>query len=136
MDQENKQRNDVYSLRVKAGKRRTYFFDVRSTKGNDYFLTITESKKVADSDQFERHKIFIYKEDFAKFVQAMEDAIHHVKTELLPDFDFDTYATREDEDELKSENKNKSYSGNTTEKTSSSTENKYIVEDSADEEWS
>ena len=136
MDQENKQRNDVYSLRVKAGKRRTYFFDVRSTKGNDYFLTITESKKVADSDQFERHKIFIYKEDFAKFVQAMEDAIHHVKTELLPDFDFDAYATREDEEEFKSENKNKSYSGNYTEKTSSSTEKKYTVDDSADEEWS
>lgn len=136
MDQENKQRNDVYSLRVKAGKRRTYFFDVRSTKGNDYFLTITESKKVADSDQFERHKIFIYKEDFAKFVQAMEDAIHHVKTELLPDFDFDAYATREDEDEFKSENKNKSYSGYNTEKTSSSTEKKYTVDDSADEEWS
>lgn len=136
MDQENKQRNDVYSLRVKAGKRRTYFFDVRSTKGNDYFLTITESKKVADSDQFERHKIFIYKEDFAKFVQAMEDAIHHVKTELLPDFDFDAYATREDEDEFNSENKNKSYSGYHTEKTSSSTEKKYTVDDSADEEWS
>jgi hypothetical protein len=136
VDQENKQRNDVYSLRVKAGKRRTYFFDVRSTKGNDYFLTITESKKVADSDQFERHKIFIYKEDFAKFVQAMEDAIHHVKTELLPDFDFDAYATREDEDEFKSENKNKSYSGYNTEKTSSSTEKKYTVDDSADEEWS
>lgn len=136
MEHENKQRNDVYSLRVKAGKRRTYFFDVRSTKGKDYFLTITESKKVADSDQFERHKIFVYKEDFAKFIQAMEDAIHHVKTELLPDFDFDAYAGRDDDDDYYNENKNKRNSSSPSDNHSNTTEKKYTIDDTSDDEWS
>jgi spore maturation protein CgeB len=61
----------VYSKRIKAGKRRTYFFDVRETRGNDYYLTITESRKRFDSDGYERHKIFVYKEDFNKFVKGL-----------------------------------------------------------------
>ena len=52
---------NIYSNRVRAGKRRTYFFDVRATRGNDYFLTITESRKRFDDNGYERHKIFIYK---------------------------------------------------------------------------
>lgn len=81
----------VYSNRVKAGKRRTYFFDVRTTRANDYFITITESKKRYDSDGYERHKTFIYKEDFNKFLAGLTDAINHVKTELMPNFDFDSF---------------------------------------------
>jgi len=80
-------RDEVYSRRVPAGKR-TYFFDVKSTRsGEDFFLTITESKRVGDH-RYEKHKIFLYKEDFAKFVSAVHDVIGHIKTELLPDYDF------------------------------------------------
>ena len=67
-DQEN-YRNEIYSKSVRAG-RRTYFFDVKSTRSGDHYLTITESKKKFDQDgnfQFEKHKIFLYKEDFDKF---------------------------------------------------------------------
>ena len=82
----------VYSQRIKAGKRRTYFFDVRETRGSDYFLTITESRKKFNEDGYERHKIFLYKEDFNKFVKAMCEAVDYVKTELMPDFDFDSFS--------------------------------------------
>ncbi len=81
----------VYSKRIRAGKRRTYFFDVRATRGNDYFLTITESRKRFNDDGYDRHKIFLYKEDFNKFIKALGEAVDHVKTELMPDFDFDAY---------------------------------------------
>jgi uncharacterized protein DUF3276 len=81
----------VYSKRIRAGKRRTYFFDVRATRGNDYFLTITESRKRFNEDGYDRHKIFLYKEDFNKFIKALNEAVDHVKTELMPDFDFDAF---------------------------------------------
>jgi hypothetical protein len=81
----------VYSKRIRAGKRRTYFFDVRATRGNDYFLTITESRKRFNDDGYDRHKIFLYKEDFNKFIKALGEAIDYVKTDLMPDFDFDAF---------------------------------------------
>ena len=81
----------VYSQRVRAGKRRTYFFDVRETRGNDYYLTITESRKKFNEDGYDRHKIFLYKEDFNKFLKGMTEAIDYVKTELMPDVDFDAF---------------------------------------------
>jgi hypothetical protein len=81
----------VYSKRIKAGKRRTYFFDVRATRGNDYYLTITESRKRFNDDGYDRHKLFLYKEDFNKFAKALNEAVDYVKTELMPDFDFDSY---------------------------------------------
>jgi hypothetical protein len=81
----------VYSKRIRAGKRRTYFFDVRATRGNDYFLTITESRKRFDDNGYDRHKIFLYKEDFNKFIKALGEAIDYVKTDLMPDFDFDAF---------------------------------------------
>lgn len=82
-------RDEIYSAKVKAGKR-TYFFDVKSTRSNDYYLTITESKKRFKEDGFtyEKHKIFLYKEDFNKFVEALNNTVNHVKTELMPDVDF------------------------------------------------
>ncbi|MBK8520111.1 MAG: DUF3276 family protein [Chitinophagaceae bacterium] len=83
--------DSVYSKRIRAGKRRTYFFDVRETRGNDYYLTITESRKRFDSDGYDRHKIFLYKEDFNKFIKGLGEAIDYVKTELMPDFDFDAF---------------------------------------------
>lgn len=81
----------LFSKRIKAGKRRTYFFDVRSTRGNDYFITITESKKRFDDNGYDRHKMFLYKEDFNKFLNALTETINYVKTDLMPDFDFDAY---------------------------------------------
>ena len=87
----DKKMESVYSIRVKAGKRRTYFFDVRETRGNDFYVTITESRKRFDSDGYDRHKIFLYKEDFNKFLRGLNETVEHVKTELMPDFDFDAF---------------------------------------------
>lgn len=81
----------IYSKRIRAGKRRTYFFDVRATRGNDYYLTITESRKRFNDNGYDRHKIFLYKEDFNKFIKALGEAVDYVKTELMPDFDFDAF---------------------------------------------
>ncbi len=81
----------VYSKRIRAGKRRTYFFDVRATRSNDYFLTITESRKRFNDNGYDRHKIFLYKEDFNKFTKALTEAVDYVKTDLMPDFDFDAF---------------------------------------------
>ena len=81
----------VYSKRIRAGKRRTYFFDVRATRSNDYFLTITESRKRFNDNGYDRHKIFLYKEDFNKFTKALNEAVDYVKTDLMPDFDFDAF---------------------------------------------
>ena len=90
-ENQDKKMESVYSTRIRAGKRRTYFFDVRATRGNDYYLTITESRKRFDNNGYDRHKIFLYKEDFNKFIKAMGEAIDYVKTELMPDFDFDAF---------------------------------------------
>lgn len=97
-------REEIFSKRVKAGKR-TYFFDVKSTKGNDFFLTITESKRRLKDDTFvyEKHKIFLYKEDFDKFVQALQNTVDHVKTELMPDVDFSEFNREESESEFDDE---------------------------------
>ena len=77
-------REEVYSKVVKAGKR-TYFMDVRATHNNDYYLTITESKKSYDESgnvSFSKHKLFLYKEDIEKFKEGLEDAIVVVKNAL------------------------------------------------------
>lgn len=83
----NQYRDEVYSRRVPAGKR-TYFFDVKTTRsGKDFYLTITESKRVSES-RYEKHKIFLYKEDFGKFVSALHEVVQHIVDERLPDYDF------------------------------------------------
>jgi hypothetical protein len=74
-------REDVYSKAVRAGKR-TYFFDVKSTRGRDLFLTITESKKHTHEDgsaSYQKHKIFLYKEDFDKFIDGLKDAFNEIE---------------------------------------------------------
>ena len=71
----------ILSTAIKAG-RRTYFFDVRATRGNDYFLTITESRKVVQNDgstTYDRHKIFLYKEDFVKFSEGLDEVIDFIR---------------------------------------------------------
>ncbi len=97
-DNYDKDREEIYSERVRAGKR-TYFFDVKATRGNDYYLTITESKRRPKDDGFvyEKHKIFLYKEDFNKFLEAMNNTVNHVKNELMPDVDFAEFDRLDDE---------------------------------------
>tara|TARA_R110002072_G_scaffold250981_1_gene409736 strand:- start:25574 stop:25948 length:375 start_codon:yes stop_codon:yes gene_type:complete len=103
-DQRGYDREEIFSKKVKAGKR-TYFFDVKSTRSNDYYLTITESKRKVNGDNFtyEKHKIFLYKEDFFKFVEALNESVDHVKNELLPDVDFEQYEKEESETEYNDE---------------------------------
>lgn len=78
--------DEIYSKPVRAGKR-TYFFDVKSTKGNnDFYLTITESKRRIEQDgrySYDKHKIFLYKEDFEKFAEGLEEAVEYIKTKCL-----------------------------------------------------
>ncbi|PKP28275.1 MAG: DNA-binding protein [Bacteroidetes bacterium HGW-Bacteroidetes-19] len=74
-------REEIFSKSVRAGKR-TYFFDVKATKSNDYYLTITESKKRFEQDGkffFEKHKLFLYKEDFEKFAEGLSEVVEYVK---------------------------------------------------------
>jgi len=82
-----KYQDEIYARRVPAGKR-TYFFDVKTTRsGQDYFLTITESKRI-DEHRYEKHKIFLYKEDFGKFLSAMHEAVQFIQDECLPGYEF------------------------------------------------
>lgn len=93
---------EVYSKVVRAGKR-TYFFDVKATKGNDLYLTLTESKKtfVDGREQYQKHKIFLYKEDFDKFSEGLSDAITKIQ-ELKSTGEFE--AENEKVDEVSFEN--------------------------------
>ena len=78
---ENKAQEEIYSKVVRAGKR-TYFLDVRATRGDDQYLTITESKKFFNEDgssHYKKHKIFLYKEDFTKFKDAFSEAIGFIE---------------------------------------------------------
>lgn len=88
-DHKEQDKPEIYSKRVRAGKR-TYFFDIKSTRSNDYYLTITESKRKFKEDGFvyEKHKVFLYKEDFGKFIDALQETIDHLKNELMPEVDF------------------------------------------------
>ena len=96
-DKKDRRFESVFSRKVKAGKRRTYFFDVRQTRGNDYYVTITESTRRFEDDSYSRHKIFLYKEDFNRFVESLNEVVDHVKTELLPDYDYEEYSRRYEE---------------------------------------
>lgn len=75
-DNGNEQQDEVYSKSIRAGKR-TYFFDIKATRGNDFYLTLTESKK-SESDgrkSYQKHKLFLYKEDFDKFIEGLQETI-------------------------------------------------------------
>lgn len=89
MNKDDRNNELVHSTKIRAGKRRTYFVDIRKTKGEDFYITITES--IRHQDGWDRHKILLYKEDFNRFLDALDDAIYHIKTELLPDFDFEKF---------------------------------------------
>ena len=84
--EKNNDGSDLFSKAVRAGKR-TYFFDVKSTRGNDYYLTITESKKRFGTDGkffYEKHKIFLYKEDFEKFLDGLNEAVENIRENAPP----------------------------------------------------
>jgi hypothetical protein len=89
MEEVDKQdrKDEIFSRAVRAGKR-TYFFDVKATKSDEYYLTITESKKRFDNEQgkffYEKHKLFLYKEDFLKFADGLNDSISFIETGELP----------------------------------------------------
>jgi hypothetical protein len=112
-DNKNNPKDGIYSQRIKAGKR-TYFIDVRTTKNNDFYLAITESKRRFDSEGYIKHKIFLYKEDFNKFRDGLNDAINHIQTELMPEYDFNKFDqenevsinTEFDPEQIKAENEN------------------------------
>lgn len=81
-------RDEIYSVSVRAGKR-TYFFDVKSTRRDEFYLTITESKKRFEQDgnfHFEKHKIFLYKEDFEKFVEGLQEVITFIEQNQIDDY--------------------------------------------------
>ena len=103
---DEREREKIYTKRVRAGKR-TYFFDVKATRTNDYYLTITESRRQPQGDGFvyEKHKLFLYKEDFDKFVEALQETVVHLKTELMPEVDFSQFVQRErdEQDDFASE---------------------------------
>lgn len=84
-------REEHFTKKVRAGKR-TYYFDVKTTTKDDYFITITESKKLYDDGGFVKHKIFLYKEDFNKFSEAFAETVNFVKSKQMPAYDFEEYS--------------------------------------------
>ena len=107
------EREEIFSKSVRAGKR-TYFFDVKTTRRNDYYLTLTESKKRFNRDgrfYFEKHKIFLYKEDFEKFVDGLTEAIEYIKInapEILDPEEVEETAELTDKSKVKETAKGKS----------------------------
>ncbi len=136
MDKDSNKFESVYSSKVKAGKRRTYFFDVRKTKGEDFYITLTESTKKFNSNGYERHKIFLYKEDFNRFLSSLNEVVDHVKTELMPDFDYEQYERRQAEWEASLEKENAEAQSETTSEETTSTESPSTEGDSTDSDSS
>jgi len=103
---ERHDREEIFSNAVRAGKR-TYFFDVKATRKNDYYLTITESKKRLEKDgrfSFEKHKIFLYKEDFDKFADGLLEAIQYIKANnKYQEEDFDHHTSPVITEDIKTE---------------------------------
>ena len=87
MENKEQRKEELYSQAIPAGKRR-YFFDVKETRGGDKFSTITESRKLFDNNTgdfyFEKNKMFLYKEDFDKFRQGLENAFSFIETGIVP----------------------------------------------------
>jgi len=99
------ERDDIFSKVIRAGKR-TYFFDVKATRQNDYYLTITESKKKFQQDGkffFEKHKIFLYKEDFEKFTEGLTEVVDFIKTKQGEPIAREDYVHENDADGLQNE---------------------------------
>jgi len=103
-EEKKRERDEIFSKAVRAGKR-TYFFDVKATRRNDYYLTITESKKRFDPNgryHFEKHKLFLYKEDFEKFAEGLTEVVEYIKSNqpetIADDVDIDVEMEVEEND--------------------------------------
>ena len=81
----------VYERKVRAGKKRTYFFDIKEARNSGFSLVITESRKRFDDRGYDRTSIYVYQEDINKFTKGLVEAVDFIKTELLPDYNFDQY---------------------------------------------
>lgn len=96
---DNKENGAVFTQLVKAGKR-TYFFDVKATRHGDYYLTVTESKKRFSDDgrfTFEKHKIFVYREDIEKFTDALRDTFDFIQSQPAPENNYQNYQNNRNE---------------------------------------
>lgn len=99
------EREEIFSRAVRAGKR-TYFFDVKATRRNDYYLTITESKKRFNRDgrfYYEKHKIFLYKEDFEKFSNGLSEVIDYIQKNKPEIIEKEEYTKQKEEKETKTQ---------------------------------
>jgi hypothetical protein len=107
LENKDRDREEIFSRSVRAGKR-TYFFDVKATAGNEQYLTITESKRRFNNEQgkfiYEKHKLFLYREDFDKFSRGLNDTIEFIRTGKAPDMPDDDQekGAIEDRKEVKS----------------------------------
>ncbi|HZW39107.1 MAG: DUF3276 family protein [Methylococcaceae bacterium] len=100
LDNDSKFREEIYSKAVRAGKR-TYFFDVKSTRRDEFYLTITESKKRFEQDgnfHFEKHKIFLYREDFEKFMDGLQEVISYIDQNQGEDYELGIHTEFEERD--------------------------------------
>jgi len=92
LENKDRDREEIFSRSVRAGKR-TYFFDVKATAGNEQYLTITESKRRFSNEQgkfiYEKHKLFLYREDFDKFFRGLNDTIEFIRTGKIPEMPFE-----------------------------------------------
>jgi hypothetical protein len=92
LESKDRDREEIFSRSVRAGKR-TYFFDVKATAGNEQYLTITESKRRFNNEQgkfvYEKHKLFLYREDFDKFFRGLNDTIEFIRTGKVPEIPFE-----------------------------------------------
>ncbi|MBL7804062.1 MAG: DUF3276 family protein [Saprospiraceae bacterium] len=131
-DRDNEE--SVFSKRVRAGKRRTYFFDVRKTRGEDYFITITESTRREDGYGYKRHKIFLYKEDFNRFVASLNEVVDHVKTDLMPNFDYEEFDRRQAEWEAQNRDLEDDERGNTRDEWAGREEEEDFVDEETSDE--
>ncbi|MEZ4909538.1 MAG: DUF3276 family protein [Saprospiraceae bacterium] len=86
----------VFTSKILAGPKRTYFFDIQKSRNGDFHLVLSENLKKFDSDKYERNRIHVYKEDMTKFIHEMEIVLTQMKA-LLPDFDFENYSRETDE---------------------------------------
>jgi len=101
VDRDDRKQDLVRSIKIRAGRRRTYFLDIRKTRGEDFYITLTESTRRFDGEGYERHKIYLYKEDFNRFLDGLGEAIHFVKSDLMPDYEFDEFDRRQQEYEAR-----------------------------------
>ncbi len=131
-DKDYQRREDIFSKAVRAGKR-TYFFDVKATRGNDYYLTITESKRRIDESgkfHYDKHKLFLYKEDFLKFADGLTEAIDFIKNEKGEDFGI---VPHDEHETTKTETAQDTASSNASEGDSSKADSEYSSDISFDD---